>query len=131
MISRLECAIAGQSGAVRFMPGSLSARAYGREEASEEFRCNFGLNPKYRSAFASEPLRVAGVDANGELRVVELANHRFFVATLFLPQLSSTPTFPHPLVLAYLRAGAAFRDARRARPQSERPDTIMVQGEDR
>ena len=117
LISRLVCAIASQRRAVRLTPGTVAARAYGREEASEEFRCNFGLNPKYRATILSEPLRVAGVDANGEVRVVELANHRFFVATLFLPQLSSTPMAPHPLVVAYLRAAAAFHETRRVRSQ--------------
>jgi CTP synthase (UTP-ammonia lyase) len=98
---------------------------------SEEFRCNFGLNPSYRSAILSEPLRVAGVDANGEVRLVELGTHPFFVATLFLPQLSSAPTAPHPLVLAYLRAAAAFQDARRTRWQFQHGSTAAAQREGR
>jgi CTP synthase (UTP-ammonia lyase) len=43
---------------------------------------------------------------------MELMNHRFFVATLFLPQLSSSPATPHPLIMAYLRAAAVFHDSR-------------------
>jgi CTP synthase (UTP-ammonia lyase) len=57
-------------------------------------------------------LQCAGVDQEGEVRVVELMNHRFFVATLFLPQLASTRTRPHPLIKAYLDAAAAFHDTR-------------------
>ena len=131
LISRLECVVAGQSRTVRLTPGTLAARAYGREEVSEEFRCNFGLNPSYRATILSAPLRVAGVDANGEVRVVELANHRFFVATLFLPQLSSTPTAPHPLVVAYLRAAVVFHDACRSRSQSEHGSAAATQREGR
>jgi CTP synthase (UTP-ammonia lyase) len=52
------------------------------------------------------------VDQEGEVRVIELTNHQFFVATLFLPQLSSSPESPHPLITAYLRAAVAFRDSR-------------------
>ena len=115
LISRLECSIAGQTRTVRFTPGTTTARAYGHEGAQEAFRCNFGLNPRYRAKVLSGPLRVAGVDDDGEVRVVELGDHPFFVATLFLPQLSSTPATPHPLIVEFLRAAAAFRDSRRIR----------------
>jgi CTP synthase (UTP-ammonia lyase) len=36
-------------------------------------------------------LRVVGVDGDGEARVLELRDRRFFIATLFVPQLSSSP----------------------------------------
>lgn len=45
----------------------------------------------------------------GEVRAVELPNHRFFLATLFQPQLSSTPDTAHPVVVAFLRAAARFK----------------------
>jgi CTP synthase (UTP-ammonia lyase) len=86
--------------------------AYGRDEVVEQFRCNFGLNPAYRALVTSGPLTVAGVDRGGEVRVVELMHHRFFVATLFLPQLVSRPEAAHPLITAYLRAAVAFHDLR-------------------
>jgi len=44
------------------------------------------------------------VDQDGEARIVELADHPFFLATLFVPQVSSSPTQPHPLISAFLRA---------------------------
>jgi CTP synthase (UTP-ammonia lyase) len=97
VIQRLTCSLVGQTQTIQLTRGSLVHRAYGRDEAAEQFRCNFGLNPIYRELVAREPLRVAGIDYEGEVRVVELMNHRFFVATLFLPQLSSSPEMPHPL----------------------------------
>jgi CTP synthase (UTP-ammonia lyase) len=121
LISRLECSIAGQTRTVRITPGTTTVRAYGREEAEEAFRCNFGLNSKYRAQILGGPLRVAGVDDDGEVRIVELVNHPFFIATLFLPQLSSTLAAPHPLIVAYLRAAAAFRDSRGIRSVSGGP----------
>jgi CTP synthase (UTP-ammonia lyase) len=36
--------------------------------------------------------------------LVELPGHPFYVATLFVPQASSTPDRPHPLVTAFVRA---------------------------
>jgi CTP synthase (UTP-ammonia lyase) len=70
----------------------------------------FGLSATYAACFSNGPLKVAGVDREGEARVVELPGHPFFVATLFLPQLISRPDAPHPLVLAYLRAAISFRN---------------------
>ena len=125
LISRLECTIAGQVRTVRLDPGTTAARAYGSEEATEAFRCNFGLNPSYRATVLSEPLRVSGVDEDGAVRVVELGGHPFFVATLYLPQLSSTPAAPHPLVVAYLRAVIAFQDSRGVRAPSGNLDRAL------
>jgi CTP synthase (UTP-ammonia lyase) len=45
------------------------------------------------------------------VRVVELTRHRFFVATLFVPQLSSRPEASHPLITAFLRAARAHRSS--------------------
>jgi CTP synthase (UTP-ammonia lyase) len=33
-----------------------------------------------------------------------LAGHPFFVGTLFIPQLSSRPESPHPLIAAFIKA---------------------------
>ena len=112
LISRLECVIAGQDRQVKLIPGTISAKAYGKGEANEQFRCNFGLNPDFRDTIIKEPLQIAGVDENEEVRIVEIAGHPFFIATLFLPQLSSSPSEPHPLIIAYLQAAAAFHDLR-------------------
>jgi CTP synthase (UTP-ammonia lyase) len=104
VISKLACSLVGQAQAIEIMPGTRTHRAYGKDTAVEQFRCSYGLNPLYREAIGSGPLRVVGIDANREVRIVELPAHRFYIATLFLPQLSSSPEEPHPLVLAYLKA---------------------------
>jgi CTP synthase (UTP-ammonia lyase) len=52
-------------------------------------------------------LQISGVDQDGEPRVIELTGHRFFVATLFVPQTRSQVGRPHPLVAAFLAAGRA------------------------
>ncbi len=109
VISKLVCSLAGRSQTIRLAPGTLARRIYGSEETVEAFRCNYGLNPEYRDKLAVGGLIVAGADAEGEARVVELVGHRFYMATLFLPQLCSSPEKPHPLIVAYLQAAAAFQ----------------------
>jgi CTP synthase (UTP-ammonia lyase) len=97
------------------IPESNSAKAYGRDEASEQFHCSFGLNPAFRDKIFKGLLQVAGLDENGEVRIVEIVDHPFFIATLFLPQLSSTPSEPHPLVISFLEAATAFQNQRAKR----------------
>lgn len=38
-------------------------------------------------------------------------DHPFFIGTLFLPQFSSTPESPHPLIVAFVGAAAHFHQA--------------------
>jgi CTP synthase (UTP-ammonia lyase) len=85
----------------------MARRIYGCDEVVEGFCCNYGLNPAFRARFEAGGLILAGSNPDGEIRLVELASHPFFVATLFLPQLSSTPARPHPLMTAYLKAALA------------------------
>ena len=90
-------------------PDSLLARIYGRNSVQEEYLCNFGVNPQYVQTLCSGALKIAGSDAEGLVRAVELADHPFFVGTLFLPQHRSTQSAPHPLVSAFIRASLRER----------------------
>ena len=112
VISRLTCSLAGRTQTIRIVLGTLVHRAYAKEAAAEQLRCNYGLNPAYRDTIDDGELIVAGVGPDGAVRAVELSGHRFFIATLFLPQLSSRPEMPHPLIAAYLRVAIVFRDHR-------------------
>jgi CTP synthase (UTP-ammonia lyase) len=109
VISKLACSLVDVTETVQIVPGTLAHRAYGVTGAQESFRCTYGLNPIYRDAIEGGALRVSGVDSEGQVRIVELSDRRFYLATLYLPQLRSTPVSPHPLIVAYLEAARAFR----------------------
>ena len=49
---------------------------------------------------------MSGTDADGEVRILELPDHPYFVATLFVPPASSTIVRPHPIVSAFVSAAA-------------------------
>jgi CTP synthase (UTP-ammonia lyase) len=105
-ISRLACSLAGRTMTIALPPDSMLARIYGQSSVQEEYLCNFGVNPDYVDIVRSGGLKVAGQDAEGTIRAVELPGHPFFVGTLFLPQLGSTPSHPHPVVSAFVKACA-------------------------
>jgi len=48
------------------------------------------------------------------MRAFDLPDKRFFLATLFQPQLSSRGEQPHPIILGYLGACAEFRASKKA-----------------
>jgi CTP synthase (UTP-ammonia lyase) len=49
-------------------------------------------------------MQATGADSEGEVRVIELPGHPFFIGTLFVPQTRSSPQPFHPLVSAFLQA---------------------------
>ena len=95
------------------LPGSRLYSICGSEAHSEQYYCNYGVNEEYERQFQASGLRVSARGIQGETRAVELPDHRFFIATLFQPQLSSRPEAPHPCLLAFLRAAIQFQKARR------------------
>jgi CTP synthase (UTP-ammonia lyase) len=103
-IDELACSLVGQTMTVDLIEPEIVAM-YGSPTATERYYCRFGLNPAWRDELQAAGLRVAGVDTSDrDVRLLALAGHPFFVLTLFVPQTSSTPEHPHPLVTAYVRA---------------------------
>jgi len=108
-VTPLSCSLVGQTMAVRLAPGTPIAAIYGRTEVEEQYYCNFGLNPAHERTVHDGGLRIVGRDGDGEPRIFTLPDHPFFVATLFVPSLTSSPERPHPLITAFLRAAATTR----------------------
>jgi CTP synthase (UTP-ammonia lyase) len=93
---------------IRLRPGSYLQTFYGKDQdtVSEEFFCNFEINPDFEWAAMEAGFPVVARGPQGEIRAIESHTHLFFLATLFQPQLSSTEKKPHPIVLAFVQAAA-------------------------
>jgi CTP synthase (UTP-ammonia lyase) len=98
--------LSGRVSEIRLRPGSYLAGYYGQETVEEEFFCNYELNPEFEWTAMEAGFPVVARGPNEECRAIESPVHRFFIATLFQPQLSSKDTKPHPLVLAFVQAAA-------------------------
>jgi len=108
-ISALSCSLIGETRSIFLTKGTKVFQVYGMENAEERYNCNFGLNDQFREQIVENGFVVAGTDEAGNTRILELPQNDFFVATLFQPQLSSTPENPHKLILAYLKSAEKFR----------------------
>jgi len=100
---------------LKILPGTRLHSVCGSEDDSEQYYCNYGVNEEYERQFQAAGLRVSARGIQGETRAVELSGHRFFIATLFQPQLSSRPEAPHRFLLEFLRAAMRFQKARSKR----------------
>jgi CTP synthase (UTP-ammonia lyase) len=92
---------------IRIVPGTRAHAIFGADTIRERFTCSYELNPAYESRLTAAGLVVSGRGENGEARIIELPEHPYFIATLFLPQYGSAPGAPHPFVTAFLNAAAS------------------------
>jgi CTP synthase (UTP-ammonia lyase) len=104
LVTALTCSLAGQAMSVAVRPGTRAGEAYPAATATERYYCHFSLNPVYLDDLVAAGLVVSGTDQDGEVRIVELEGHPFFVGTLFVPQARSTVVHPHPLVTGFVAA---------------------------
>ena len=113
IISPADCRVPGKGDrpklfgpvpGIRISPGSRLHRFYGKDVVSEEFYCSYVVNPQFEGGIVDAGFAIAARDERGEIRAVESPAHRFFLATLFQPQLSSRPNQPHPVIVEFLRA---------------------------
>jgi CTP synthase (UTP-ammonia lyase) len=101
--------LSGQIPEIRIRPGSYLHSFYKKDVVTEEFFCNFEVNPEFEWAIIEAGFPIVARGEKGEVRAIESPNHRFFIATLFQPQLSSKAGKPHPIILEFLRAAAKWK----------------------
>ena len=94
----------------RIRPGSKASEIYGTPEISERHRHRYEVSNQYRELFQEKGMRLSGLSPDGSLvEMIELADHPYFVACQFHPELKSRPTRPHPLFAAFVSASVAAR----------------------
>jgi CTP synthase (UTP-ammonia lyase) len=115
VIVPLACSLRGHEAAVRIERGSLAEWVFGVERTVERYHCSYGVAAPYLDRLRAAGLRFSGVDEAGDVRVLELADHPFFLATLFQPELA-TPDVArvHPVLRAFATAAVSQAAARRA-----------------
>jgi CTP synthase (UTP-ammonia lyase) len=109
-ISALSCSLTGQTMSVAVRENTTAASLYTQRTVAEKYYCNFGLNLDHLPALTAAGLVVSGTDQDGEPRILELSDRQFFVATLFVPQTSSTADAPHPLIIGFVHASVRHHE---------------------
>lgn len=94
----------GEKMKVYINKNSKTYRFYQTETVEEEYYCDFGLEPAYQDDLEEAGLKIVGIDQDEETRIVEIPDHPFYIATLFVPQLTSSADEPHPLIINFMKA---------------------------
>jgi len=115
IIVELECSLVGHEGPIEYTPGTLIQRIAGVERSLERYHCSYGI-----ATDAIATLEAAGVifgahDQDGAPRALELAEHPFFLGTLFQPELAGDGTRAHPVIRAFAEATSLRARERRSR----------------
>ncbi|MDR1138445.1 MAG: CTP synthase [Clostridiales bacterium] len=86
-------------------PNTKSIALYGKDSIQERHRHRFEFNNNYKTQLNRVGLIIAGVNQNNDLvELIELADHKYFVASQFHPEFLSKPYNPHPLFVGLIRA---------------------------
>lgn len=88
-------------------------RAYKKEFISERHRHRYEVNNRFKKKLAEQGMVFSGVSPDGSLvEIIELADHPWFVAGQFHPELKSRPIAPHPLFRDFVGAVKARTNLR-------------------
>jgi CTP synthase (UTP-ammonia lyase) len=105
VINPLTCSLKGQSLDIEIIKKpSLAYSIFNADTITENYYCNFGLNPEYQQQIDAAGFTITGSDKHKEARILELQHHPFYLATLFVPQVNSDYEKPHPIIVALLNA---------------------------
>jgi CTP synthase len=110
----------------KLLPGSRAQKAYGEEVVYERHRHRFEFNNEYREVLGERGMVFSGVSPNGRLvEIIELADHPWFVASQFHPELKSRPMRPHPLFKDFVGAAIEVSGIDQMElPPVETPDEV-------
>lgn len=98
----MSCSLAGETQEITILKESIAYRIYEKDSVIEKYNCGYSLNETFRNIFEHSDLRVVGVNPDGDARMIEISNHRFFLAMLFQPQLNMAKS-PHPVIVSFIK----------------------------
>jgi CTP synthase len=85
--------------------GTHAYNAYGEEHISERHRHRYEFNNDYKQPLIDAGLTVSGINPETNLvEVIEIKDHKHFIACQYHPEFKSRPTKPHPLFKSFVGA---------------------------
>ena len=108
VLARLACSLVGERRTVTPIPGTRLAGLCGTQPFSGFHWCNFGLSPERESRLEQSGLVVSARAPDAGVEAVELPGRRFYLATLFQPQMGSSESrMLHPILSALAAAAGS------------------------
>ena len=84
---------------------SNSHKMYKKLEIIERHRHRYEVNPRYKNEMTKKGLNVVGTSIDGKLvEMIEIPNHKWFLACQFHPEFTSNPRDGHPIFNRYIKS---------------------------
>ncbi|GAL64673.1 CTP synthase [Algibacter lectus] len=95
--------------------GSAIRDIYKSESISERHRHRYEFNSDYREQIEAAGMKATGLNPNtGLVEIVEIPTHPWFIGVQYHPEYKSTVANPHPLFVAFVKAGLNFSKKRKS-----------------
>jgi CTP synthase (UTP-ammonia lyase) len=105
LVTPLKCSFRGEKAPLVIRAESRISAIYGgATQAEEVFHCDYGLTTEFMGSASQGDLSICAWDIDGAPRALEMADHPFFLGSLFQPELASTPEAMHPIIVSFLDA---------------------------
>ena len=89
--------------------GTKAHKAYRKELIYERHRHRYEVNNRFRKKLTDGGMVLSGLSPDNSLvEIIELQNHRWFVAGQFHPELKSRAINPHPLFRDFVKAAKEY-----------------------
>jgi CTP synthase (UTP-ammonia lyase) len=103
IITRLPCSLVAQQREVTPVPGTLLERICGSQRFAGFHWCHYGFSRRHWPPLVAHGLRIGATAFDAKAEAVEVPEHRFFLATVFQPQLGGFPGHNlHPVIEAFI-----------------------------
>lgn len=84
---------------------TLAYKYYQVEDILERHRHRYEFNNEYRNVLEEHGMTFSGVNLDSNLvEIIELPDHKHFIACQFHPEFKSRPTRPHPLFVSFVKS---------------------------
>ena len=89
----------------RLKKNSNSFKMYKKQDIIERHRHRYEVNPMYKDEMIKNGLNVVGTSIDGKLvEMIEIPNHKWFLACQFHPEFTSNPRDGHPIFNSYIKS---------------------------
>ena len=90
---------------VELVKNTLAHKIYGKDKIRQRHRHRFEFNQEYQELLEKNKIVLSGFSDNGRrTEILEIPNHRFYMATQYHPEFLSKPGKPEPIYYSFIKA---------------------------
>lgn len=102
LISKLKSKLIKKAEEINLNNKSKTAKIYKNTKINEECESSYGLNPSFLHIFDDSSMNFVGFNSINEVKVLEIKENDFFIATEYLPEKAILDNKSHPLIEEFL-----------------------------